>query len=432
MALMPPPRLVWSVAALVDAVSDALTARFAACTVRGELSAFNRAPSGHCYFALKDADGAPALLRCAMFRRTGQLLGFTPSEGQVVELRGRLAMYEPRGELQFVVESMRPAGAGALYEQFLRLKAKLEAEGLFDPARRRPLPVHPRAVGVVTSLGGAALHDVLSVLARRAPHLPVVVYPSAVQGPDAAPALVAAIATAGRRAEVDVLVVCRGGGPLEDLWSFNDERVVRAIAGSALPVVSAVGHETDVTLADLAADLRAPTPSVGAELIAPSCTELREQLGAIERRLARAARHRLDTLQQRIDRAAAHLLRPTQAVGRERLRLALLAARLPRAARQAAERHDAILRRAAQALGRLAVQAPQRQALRLQGLALRLDALDPRRVIARGYALVHGARGELVVSPAQIGAGDTLRLALAEGDAEVRVGTARRVMGQRL
>ncbi|MGE5116032.1 MAG: exodeoxyribonuclease VII large subunit, partial [Betaproteobacteria bacterium] len=331
---MPQPRLVWSVAALVDAVSDALAARFAACTVRGELSAFTRAASGHCYFALKDADGAAALLRCAMFRRAGQLLAFAPSEGQLVELRGRLAMYEPRGELQFIVEFMQPAGAGALYEQFLRLKAKLQAEGLFDPTRHRPLPAHPRAIGVVTSLGAAALHDVLSVFERRAPHVGVVVYPSAVQGPDAPAGLVDAIGQANRRAEVDAILVCRGGGSLEDLWAFNDERVVRAIAGSELPVVSAVGHETDVTLADLAADVRAPTPSVGAELVAPAHAKLLDHLAALERRVERAARHRLDTLQQRLDRAAAHLVRPSQWLGRERLRLALLATRLPRAARQ--------------------------------------------------------------------------------------------------
>src|SRR6476469_4549238 len=214
---MPPPeralgaaRLVWGVAALIQAVSDALAARFAACTVRGELSGFSSAASGHCYFSLKDADGAAALLRCAMFRRASLLLGFAPAEGQLVELRGRLALYEPRGELQFIVEAMQPAGAGALYEQFLRLKARLETEGLFDAARKRSLPVFPRAIGVVTSLGAAALHDVLSALGRRAPHLPVLIYPSPVQGVEAPDALVAALATANRRAEVDVLIVCRG------------------------------------------------------------------------------------------------------------------------------------------------------------------------------------------------------------------------------
>ncbi|HZE91206.1 MAG TPA: exodeoxyribonuclease VII large subunit, partial [Rhizobacter sp.] len=226
----PPERLVWGVAALVHAVSDALASRFAACTMRGEVSGFSRAASGHAYLSLKDADGANALIRCAMFRRAASLLDFAPADGQLVEVRGRLGVYEPRGELQFIVESMQRAGAGALFEQFLKLKARLEAEGLFDPQRKRELPPYPRRVGVVTSLGAAALRDVLAALARRVPHVEVVIYPTLVQGAEAPPALVEAIAMAGRRSEVDVLIVCRGGGSLEDLWAFNDERVVRAIA----------------------------------------------------------------------------------------------------------------------------------------------------------------------------------------------------------
>ncbi len=218
----PLPR-VWSVAALVHAVASLLEQELAACTVSGEIANFSRAASGHCYFALKDPDGAAAL-RCAMFRRAASMLDFAPVEGQRVELRGRVALYEPRGELQFIAEAMRSAGAGALYERFVRLRARLEAEGLFDPARKRPLPPQPRAVGVVTSLAGAALHDVATTLARRSPHVQIVVYPSVVQGADAPAALCAAIGRAGERNEVDVLIVCRGGGSLEDLWAFNDER----------------------------------------------------------------------------------------------------------------------------------------------------------------------------------------------------------------
>ncbi|HKX95478.1 MAG TPA: exodeoxyribonuclease VII large subunit, partial [Methylibium sp.] len=240
---------VWEVAALVHAVGDALAARFGAVAVRGELAGFQRAASGHCYFTLKDADGSAAL-RCAMFRRAASLLDFAPADGALVELRGRLAVYEPRGELQFIVESMRRAGAGALYERFLRLKAQLEAEGLFDAARKRPLPAFPRRIGIVTSLAAAALHDVLTALARRAPQVQAIVYPSPVQGAEAPAALAAAIEAAGRRAEVDTLIVCRGGGSLEDLWAFNEALVVRAIAACPLPVVVGVGHETDVTLAD--------------------------------------------------------------------------------------------------------------------------------------------------------------------------------------
>jgi exodeoxyribonuclease VII large subunit len=223
----------WSVAALLLAVSDALAARFSGCTVHGELSGFTRAASGHCYFTLKDADGAAASVRCAMFRRAASLLDFTPRDGQQVELRGRIALYEPRGEMQFVAEAMRPLGAGSLYEQFLRLKAKLEAEGLFAPERRRELPALPRCVGIVTSLAGAALHDMLTTLARRAPQVQVVIYPSLVQGGEAPAALLAALAQAATRREADVLVIARGGGSIEDLWAFNDERVVRAVAASA-------------------------------------------------------------------------------------------------------------------------------------------------------------------------------------------------------
>ncbi len=239
------------VAALLLAAGDALQARLGAVAVRGEITNFTRAASGHRYFGLKDSDGAPALLRCAMFRRAASLLDFNPRDGQQVEVRGRIAVYEARGELQCVVEALLPQGAGSLYELFLRQKARLEAAGLFDAARKRELPGHPRAIGVVSSLGAAALRDVLTALARRAPHVQVIVYPSAVQGAEAPPQLVQAIALAGRRAEVDTLIVCRGGGSIEDLWAFNDEAVVRAIVASPLPVVCGVGHETDVTLEDL-------------------------------------------------------------------------------------------------------------------------------------------------------------------------------------
>ncbi len=272
-SIAPPPAL--SVAALLLAAGDALRARLGAVTVRGELSGFMRAASGHCYFTLKDSDGAAAVLRCAMFRRAASLLDFDPREGQQVEVRGRITVYEARGELQCVVEAMLPQGAGSLYELFLRHKARLEAAGLFDAARKRPLPRYPRAIGVVSSLAAAALSDVLTALARRAPQVQVFVYPSAVQGAEAPMQLVQAIVLAGVRAEVDTLIVCRGGGSIEDLWAFNDEAVVRAIASCPVPVVCGVGHETDLTLADLAADLRAPTPTAAAELAAPARAPVR-------------------------------------------------------------------------------------------------------------------------------------------------------------
>ena len=419
------PRLVWTVAALVHAVADALASRFGACTVRGELSGFARAASGHCYFSLKDGDGDAALIRCAMFRRAAGLLDFAPADGQLVELRGRLAVYEPRGELQFVVEAMQRGGAGALYEQFLRLKARLETEGLFDAARKRALPAHPQRIGVVTSLAAAALHDVLTALARRAPQVEVVVYPCLVQGAEAPAAIVQAIALAGQRAEVDTLIVCRGGGSLEDLWAFNDERVVRAIAASSLPVVCGVGHETDLTLAELAADLRAPTPTGAAELAAPRRDELLTQLATLAHRLGAAVARRIDAAQQGLDRAAMRLARPAERLVRERLRVESLAQRLAHAPLRALQtRRDALLQvglRWRQG-GTLAC---TRADHRLQSLATRLNALDPRQVVARGYALIQTPQGALVTAPAHIHAGDRLQVTLAQGEAEIDVAAVR-------
>ena len=417
--------MVWTVAALVHAVADALASRFGACTVQGELSGFSRAASGHCYFTLKDAAGDAATIRCAMFRRAASLLDFSPADGQRVELRGRLAVYEPRGELQFVVEAMQRAGAGALFEQFLRLKSRLEAEGLFDAGRKRALPAYPRALGVVTSLGAAALHDVLTVLARRAPHIEVIVYPCVVQGADAPAAIVRAIELVGQRAEVDTVIVCRGGGSLEDLWAFNDERVVRAIARSPLPVVCGVGHETDVTLADLAADLRAPTPTGAAELAAPRRDDLLEQLGTVARRLRREVARRVETAQQSLDRAALRLVRPAERVSREQWRLDALARRVEQSAAQSlAVQHEA-LRRSQLDLRRAGAMALTHARHRLQSLATRLGGLDPKQVVARGYALIETAQGQLVVAPEQIHAGALLQVTLAMGAAEVGVASVR-------
>jgi exodeoxyribonuclease VII large subunit len=412
---------VWSVGALVLAVADALAARFGACTVRGELSGFSRAASGHCYFTLKDADGAQAALRCAMFRRAAGLLDFAPRDGQQVELRGRLAVYEPRGELQFVAEAMRVLGAGSLYEQFLRLKAKLEAEGLFDAGRKRPLPRFPQRVGVITSLGAAALHDVLTALARRAPQVQVIVYPSLVQGAEAPPALAAALARAAQRREVDTLILARGGGSLEDLWSFNDERVVRAVAGSPIPIVCGVGHETDVTLADFAADLRAPTPTAAAELAAPVRDDALAQLDVLAQRARRHLRRRLDSEAQRLDQRALQLARPAQTLARRAQQLQALDARRSQAMRGA-------MRQAADELPRLADRLRRAQAgvrahagLRLSVLAGRLEALDPGRVLSRGYAWITDDSGRAVVSARAVEVGQTLVTVWRDGRALTEV-----------
>lgn len=413
---------VRGVAALVRDVADALATRFGVCTVRGELSGLSRAASGHCYFVLKDADGEAALIRCAMFRRAAGLLDFPLADGQLVEVRGRVAVYEARGELQFIVEAMQRAGAGALYEQFLRTRARLETEGLFDPARKRLLPAHPRSVGVVTSLGAAALHDVVTALARRSPHVRVVLYPSLVQGDAAPAALCAAIEQASRRAEVEVLIVCRGGGSLEDLWAFNDERVVRAIAACALPVVCGVGHETDVTLSDLAADLRAPTPTAAAELAAPRTQDGLDVLAALAALLSRRIGNTLDAHAQRLDRSAQRLARPDVRLREHAQRLGLLAHRLaghlPREVslrRTRLMQVDVDLRRAS---ARQLTTGEER----LDALAARLNALAPERVLARGYAwLIDEASGRAVTSVGQLEVGSRLQAALADGVANAVV-----------
>jgi exodeoxyribonuclease VII large subunit len=414
-------RAIPGVAELVRQVGELLSSRFSVCSVRGEISGFARASSGHCYFNLKDADGGAVLLRCAMFRRAASLLAFAPADGQLVEVRGRLGVYEPRGELQVVVEAMQRAGAGTLYEQFLQIKARLEAQGLFDAARKRGLPAYPRVVGVVTSLGAAALHDVLSALARRAPHVSVVIYPSQVQGAEAPAALVTAIEVASDRAEVDTLIVCRGGGSLEDLWAFNDERVVRAIVSAPMPVVCGVGHESDVTLADLAADLRAPTPTAAAELVALTRQECLNALNATARNMQQRVRLVLDTQAQRLDRTATRLSRPGQAVRLQGQRLALLAHRLhgnlPRATRE----HHARVDRLETDLRHHGAMHLASGAHRLDALAARLRSLDPRQVLARGYAWLSDDTGGAVTSVGGLAVGATLQAVLGDGEASVQV-----------
>lgn len=414
-------RRVWGVAGLVEAISQSLAERFSVVAVSGEIAGYTRAASGHSYFTLKDADGLAASLRCAMFRRAAAMLDFTPADGALVELRGRVAVYEPRGELQFVVEAMRRAGAGTLYEQFLKLRARLAAEGLFDADAKRPLPSHPRRIGVITSSAGAALHDVLTALARRAPQVEVVVYPSPVQGADAPPALVRALCTANERAEVDLLLLVRGGGSLEDLWAFNDERVVRAVAASALPVVCGVGHETDVTLCDLAADLRAPTPTAAAELAAPAREALLTQLAALERGLTLRLDHRLQTLGQRLDRLALRLARPSDALARQRRLLDLLAQRAAAAPGRRIEMQRQRLEHLAPRLQRALADTRARQAARLDALQARLHALDPQHVLARGYAWLDDGEGGAITSAQALTPGREVRAVLADGSAQLQV-----------
>ena len=429
---------VWEVGALCHAIGDALEARFNPVTVRGEISGFSRATSGHCYFSLKDTSGQ---LRCAMFRRAAGLLTFSPRDGELVELRGRLGVYEPRGELQLVVESMSRAGQGAWYEQFLKLRARLEAEGLFDAGHKRPLPLMPRGIGVVTSLGAAALHDVVSALQRRVPHIPVVVAPASVQGASAPAELMAALTNLYRLTEagrgpspvlsahmgvgptplVDVILLVRGGGSIEDLWSFNDEQVARTISRSPVPVVSGVGHETDFSIADFVADLRATTPTAAAELVAQPREVWQGALTILERRLQTAAFRRLDVQAQRLDLTAGRLGRPSALAASQRLRLASAGQRLQvfsmHFLRRKQQTLDAVQARLPEAVGRRF----DRQQERLERAKLRLVLLDPSLVLRRGYAWLADTHGRTLTSVRQIAVGQTVRATLADGEVDLNV-----------
>ncbi|MBQ0930969.1 exodeoxyribonuclease VII large subunit [Ideonella alba] len=421
MTTLEPASRAWSVGALLLAVGDALSARFASVSVRGELSGFTRAASGHCYFTLKDGSGAGAALRCAMFRRAASLLAFAPRDGQQVELRGRLAVYEARGELQMVVEAMSLVGAGSLYEEFLRLKARLEALGLFDAARKRPLPALPRCVALVTSASGAALHDVVTTLARRAPYVALHLVPSLVQGAEAPASLVRALAAAAADPHAEAILLCRGGGSLEDLWAFNDERVVRAIAASPLPVICGVGHESDITLADLAADRRAATPTAAAEQVAPALDELLSALDTRAHLLRRQWQRELDRHGQRLDLLGLRLRRPAQAIGLQRLALERQGERLLAALRAATRQNTEALALRGQRVHRAAEQATAERRARLGALAAQLGALDPRRVLERGYAWVTDADGQPVLRAHGLQQGQALTAVWADGEVGMAV-----------
>jgi len=408
---------VWQVGALCRAVADTLQARFNPVAVRGEISGFTRAASGHCYFTLKDEQGQ---LRCAMFRRAASQLDFSPQDGESVDLQGRLGVYEPRGELQLVVESLRRTGLGSLFEQFVQRKAKLEALGWFDAARKRPLPAQPRGIGVVTSLGAAALHDVATALARRVPHIPVLLVPALVQGAEAPHSLVRALQTLGARQDIDLILLVRGGGSLEDLWAFNDETLAQAIVNSPWPVVSGVGHETDFTIADFCADLRAPTPTAAAELCAPPRAQRWQELQTLQEAMQQAGMRHLDRQAQRLDRLQSWLTRPAQALGPARLRLQDGAARL----QSGLTRHLSRQAQGLQVLG-LRHQSASRQNLQLhrstlERLDLRLAALNPRRVLQRGYAWLTDAQGRAVTSVQAVEPGQPLQATLADGVVELR------------
>lgn len=429
-SLLPLEGRVWAVGALCKAIADALEARFNPVAVQGELTGFSRAASGHCYFSLRDAQGQ---VRCAMFRRAASLLDFEPRDGELVELRGRLGVYEARGELQLVVESMRRAGQGALFEEFLRRKARLEQEGLFDASRKRPLPTMPRAIGLVTSLGAAALHDVVTALRRRVPHIPVLLAPASVQGAQAPAELVQALtrlyALASQPPDglppMDVILLVRGGGALEDLWAFNDEALVRCIAASPVPVLCGVGHETDFTLADFAADVRAPTPTAAAELVSAPREVWLGALGLMAERLTDATQRHLDRQQQRLDIALARVGRPSSRIARQQSDLAQQRQRLAHGVLLKSERYrQDLLRLKANLVQKTALRQSNGQD-RLARAELRLGLLDPRLVLRRGYAWLRDADGHTVVRAADTRPGQPLHATLAEGEVDLTVSPPR-------
>ena len=387
-------------------------------TVQAELSGFTRASSGHCYFNLKDSG---AQIRCALFRRTAEQLNFVPRDGQLVQAQARVAVYEPRGEMQLVVEALRPAGLGQLHEAFLQLKAKLELQGLFAQERKRAIPMYPRAIGVVTSLAAAALHDVLTALKRRVPHIPVLISPSPVQGADAPQQLVRALQALSSRPDIEVILLVRGGGSLEDLWAFNDEQLAHAIVNSPIPVISGVGHETDFTIADFCADLRAPTPTAAAELCAVSRETLWLDLQATQSLLSSQLGQDMDGLEQRLDRLQAVLARPSTWANKQQHSVSMCASRLARASQQMLSRQAMALQPAGLRLQRAALDTPKAHDLRLSRAALLLRSLDPALVLQRGYAWLENSQGQAIASVEEMQLGEQIQARLADGSAEMQV-----------
>jgi exodeoxyribonuclease VII large subunit len=387
---------VLSVSQLLRSARDMLERRFPLQWIAGEISNLRPAASGHLYFTIKDD---AAQVDCVMFKSRAAALDWEPADGLRVEVRALVTLYEPRGRFQLNVEGMRRAGLGPLYERFLKLKEKLTREGLFDPDAKRPIPEHPRQIGVITSLAAAALRDVLTTLRRRNPSIPVVVYPAPVQGEGAAAKLVQALASANARAECDVLLLVRGGGSIEDLWQFNEEALARAIRASAIPIVAGVGHETDFTIADFAADERAPTPTAAAELVSPSLEALRARIAETALRISRQTARKLEYAMQAVDALARRLVHPAERLRALRQNLVHLGKRLSSASARLFERFTA------------QVNVAQKS----------IVSLDPTAVLARGYSITRSATGALLRDASQAGVGERIVTTLAKGSIESEV-----------
>ncbi|NBD01388.1 exodeoxyribonuclease VII large subunit [Atlantibacter hermannii] len=434
---------IYTVSRLNQTVRMLLEQQMGQVWISGEISNFTQPASGHWYFTLKD-DGAQ--VRCAMFRNSNRRVTFRPQHGQQVLVRANITLYEPRGDYQIIVESMQPAGVGLLQQQFEQLKQKLSQEGLFDAQHKQPLPSPAHQIGVITSKTGAALHDILHVLQRRDPSLPVVIYPTAVQGDDAPAQIVRAIELANQRAECDVLIVGRGGGSLEDLWSFNDERVARAIFASRIPIVSAVGHETDVTIADFIADLRAPTPSAAAEVVSRNQQELLRQIQGQQQRLEMAMDYFFASIQQRFTRLHHRLQQqhPQLRLARQQTTLERLRQRLNNAVenrlRQGTQQQQRVtqrlyqqqpqgrIHRAQTRVQQLEYRLSQAITARLGGTRQRfgtaiaqLEAVSPLATLARGYSVTTATDGKVLKKTKQVKAGDVLTTRVEDGLIESQV-----------
>ena len=431
----PPVPAVLPVSLLVSSARLILERQLGLVWVAGEISNFSRAASGHCYFNLKDPQ---AQVRCVFFRSRAQFADFELRDGLAVEVRATPSIYEARGEFQLNVDNIRLAGQGALFEKFARLKARLEADGWFSAERKRPLPAFPRTVGIVTSTRAAALRDLLTTLQRRWPPLAIVLYPTPVQGGGAAESIAQAIRVANERAEVDVLIVARGGGSIEDLWAFNEEVVARAIFTSTLPVVSGVGHETDFTICDFVADARAPTPTGAAALVTPDRDAFLRHVAAFATRWRQARLRRLEAIMQRIDGISRRLVHPAARLEQQSRDATLLARRLAQAYRHGIEVASSAINGIAQRLAWHVVQPlPQaaqvrdlnstltratrsqqeRRASRLAALAQNLAHLNPQGVLERGYAIVTAAEGAIVEDASKLTVGDAVEIAFARGHA---------------
>ncbi|HGM6862034.1 exodeoxyribonuclease VII large subunit [Serratia rubidaea] len=446
---LPTAPSIFTVSRLNQTVKQLLEMEMGQIWLSAEISNFSQPASGHWYFTLKDDR---AQVRCAMFRNSNRRVNFRPQNGQQVLVRASITLYEPRGDYQLIAENMQPAGDGLLQQQFEQLKQQLAAEGLFDQQFKQPLPSPAKRLGVITSASGAALHDILQVLQRRDPSLPIVIYPTSVQGADAPLQIVRAIEAANRRDECDVLIVGRGGGSLEDLWSFNDERVARAIFASHIPVVSAVGHETDVTIADFVADLRAPTPSAAAELVSRNQLELLRQLQSQQQRLEMAMDYYLAQRQQQFSRLHHRLQQqhPHLRLARQQTLLFKLQRRLEEGMqhqlRHSERRSERLQQRLnqVQPLGRIhrGQQRIQQQEYRLQqalerqlngyrqrfGVACsQLEAVSPLATLARGYSVTQTPSGEVLKTTKQAQVGEILKTRLQDGWLESEVKTISKV-----